>query len=141
MCGHSFGGATAISVLKTPSMLKYIKYGILLDVWGQGMPLSPLEDEEEHISAPILAMDSESFLYWEENLKLMFDLARDTAENNQKVWMFTVRGSFHLSFSDFAILWPHLFKLLFSTRIDPQRAIDIMINSSMEFSRKSCRIV
>lgn len=133
MCGHSFGGVTTISVLRTPSMLKYIKYGVLLDVWAQGLPLQPLEDEQDHIGTPLLTMGSESFLYWEENLKLMFDLVRDTAKADQKVWYFTIRGTFHLSFSDFGVLWPHLFKILFKTKIDPQRAIDVIINSSMEY--------
>lgn len=133
MCGHSFGGATTVSVLRTPEMLKYIKYGIVLDIWGQGLPLSPLEDEQEHVSTPILAMGSESFLYWEENLKIMFDLARDTRNNGQQIWMLTIRGSFHLSFSDFSILWPRIFKVLFKTKIQPQRGIDIMINASMEY--------
>lgn len=140
LCGHSFGAATTISILRTPRMLTYVKYGILLDCWAQGLPPHAMEDEQEAIGAPVLAMGSESFLYWEENLKLMFDLARrtTTAERRdaQKMWMFTLRGSFHLSFSDFGLLWPHLFKMLFNTSIDPQRAIDVIINASMEFFKE-----
>lgn len=133
MCGHSFGGATAICVLRTPAMLEYIKYGIIMDVWGQGLPLKPLADEQEHMGTPVLAMGSESFLYWEENLKMMFDLCKDTLAAQHKFWIFTIRGSFHMSFSDFCILWPNLSRIMFRTNIPPQRVIDIVINSSLEY--------
>lgn len=135
MCGHSFGGATTHAIIRTPSMLKYIKYAILLDVWGQAIPPHPQEDEQDDIGVPVLMIGSESFLYWEENVKIMFDIARKISQSHGKIWMFTLRGSFHLSFSDFGILWPHLFKILFNTKIDPQRAIDVMINASFEFFR------
>ncbi|CCG80978.1 Predicted protein [Taphrina deformans PYCC 5710] len=136
MCGHSFGGATTMSVLRTPEMLKYIKYGILMDIWGQAMPTHPIDGELDVVQVPVLLMGSESFLYWEENLKLMFDLARDISKSGQRIWMFTIRGSFHLSFSDFGVLWPHLFKIMFNTRIHPQRAIDIIVNASLEFFKQ-----
>lgn len=137
MAGHSFGGATAYAVCRTPAMLSYVKQAVLLDTWGQGISPNPLADEQPHPGVPLLVIGSESFLFWDENTDIMYRLARDAVEKaRQPCWLCTIRGSFHLSFSDYGVLWPHLFKLLFSTKVDAQRCIDIILNMSMEFFRQ-----
>ncbi|ODQ56312.1 hypothetical protein SAICODRAFT_16327 [Saitoella complicata NRRL Y-17804] len=53
--GHSFGGATTIACLRNPDM-DWSKYGIMLDPWGDAIPMAPNQavetlnaDEEERL--------------------------------------------------------------------------------------------
>ncbi|BFZ56076.1 hypothetical protein PYCC9005_003118 [Savitreella phatthalungensis] len=133
MVGHSFGGATAYSVCRTPGMLSYVTCGILLDTWGQGIAPNPLADEQLHPGVPLLVIGSESFLWWDENTRIMEAVSADAINAGQLCWTCTIRGSFHLSFSDFCPLWPHLSRILFSTKVDARRCIDLVTNLSMEF--------
>lgn len=45
----------------------------------------------------------------------------------------TVRGSIHISQSDFSILYPNFCSLFLKMTVNPRRAIDINVNASLEF--------
>jgi platelet-activating factor acetylhydrolase len=45
----------------------------------------------------------------------------------------TVRGTIHVSQSDFSILYPNICSFLLKSTANPERALDININASLEF--------
>jgi platelet-activating factor acetylhydrolase len=131
MLGHSFGAATTIEVLRHSDRFPHISQGILYDPWGAA--IQPPEDEPLCISKPLLCVNSEAFMYWPNNFNTVRDLCSEAKHNGALVWLLTVRGSIHLSQSDFTILYPRLSSFLFKMTVNPQRAIDLNINASLEF--------
>ena len=62
MVAHSFGGATAVEVLRHKGRFEYIGQGIIYDIWGAA--IRPPEDRPEHrIHTPLLCINSEAFMY------------------------------------------------------------------------------
>ncbi len=49
--------------------------------------------------------------------------------------MTTIRGSTHLSQTDFAILYPNWMSLLMKTIVNPRRAVYLTVHSALEFLR------
>jgi len=110
----------------------FIGQGILYDPWGAA--IQPVEMEPKYkIDAPILCINSEAFMYWPDNFKMLLSLCKEAKENNQLAWMLTVRGSVHISQSDFSILYPKISSILLKMTVNPRRAIDLNINASLEF--------
>lgn len=87
------------------------------------------------ISLPLLAINSEAFAYWSSNFSLVQSLVTEAASNNQPAWMLTVRGTVHVSQSDFALLYPQLCTLFLKMTADARRALDINVDSTLEFLR------
>ncbi|KAF4624468.1 hypothetical protein G7Y89_g13703 [Cudoniella acicularis] len=113
----------------------YIGRGIIYDIWGAA--IQPPEDSPRHqISAPLLGINSEAFMYWLENFSSIMTLCCEAKPNSQLVWLMTVRGSVHISQSDFSLLYPRLSSLLLKMTVNPRRAIGLNINASLEFLRK-----
>jgi platelet-activating factor acetylhydrolase len=132
MLGHSFGGATTVEVLRHKGRFQYIGQGIIYDIWGAA--IQPPEEEPGHrIHTPWLGINSEAFMYWPDNFKSIMSLCREAKEQNQIVWLMTVRGSVHISQSDFSVLYPRLSSLLLKMTVNPRRAIDLNVNASLEF--------
>ena len=50
----------------------------------------------------------------------------------------TIRGTVHISPSDFAILYPHVCSFLLKTTVNPRRALDLHVNASLEYLRMIC---
>ncbi|KAG9242444.1 platelet-activating factor acetylhydrolase, isoform II-domain-containing protein [Calycina marina] len=134
MLGHSFGGATTIEVLRYKNRFNFIGQGIIYDVWGVVIQRSK-EDPKHRIDAPMLGIMSEAFMYWPDNLDSIMSLCREAKEHDALVWLMTVRGSIHLSQSDFAILYPRIASLALKMTVNSQRALDLNINASLEFLR------
>jgi platelet-activating factor acetylhydrolase len=135
MIGHSFGGATAVEVLRHQDRFPYIGQGIIYDIWGEA--ILPPEDEPEHrIKSPLLAINSEAFMYWPDNFKSVMTLCREAKDHDALVWLMTVRGSIHISQSDFSLLYPKLCSLFLKMTVNPRRAIDLNVNASLEFLKK-----
>lgn len=97
----------------------------------------PPDEEAPHhrIHAPLLAINSEAFTYWPSNFKLVQSLIDETESEPKPSpsWMLTVRGSVHVTQSDFSLLYPHICSLFLKQVVDPQRALDLNINASLEF--------
>jgi platelet-activating factor acetylhydrolase len=104
MLGHSFGAATTVEVLRHKDRFQYIGQGIIYDIWGAA--IQPPEDEPDHrIKTPLLGINSEAFMYWPDNFDSVMALCREVKEQGQLAWLMTVRGSVHISQSDFSLLY------------------------------------
>lgn len=134
-CGHSFGAATVVEMLRKRDRLPYYTQGIIYDLWGGGTR-SPSEDDTFHrIRAPVLAINSEAFTYWPSNFEKV-DLMMQEAQSTPlpvPAWLMTVRGTVHISQSDFPLLYPRTCSLFLKAVASPRRALDINANASLEF--------
>ncbi|KAI1608486.1 1-alkyl-2-acetylglycerophosphocholine esterase [Exophiala viscosa] len=132
MVGHSFGATTTVSLLRQREKFKYITQGIVYDIWGMAV-LPPPDDPKYRLHVPLLGINSEAFMYWRENLKVATDTIQEALDEGQPAWLMTVRGTVHISQSDFCILYPHVASLVMKMTIDPVRAIDLNIDASLDF--------
>lgn len=131
IAGHSFGGATAVEMVRLAGRFPWIGQGVLLDAWGPAVP----ENTEKPIRKPILSIGSEAFMHWQENFDKVHDICREGLEQGTLCWQMTIRGSTHLSQTDFAVLYPHWMALLLKTLVNPRRGVFITITSIFEFLR------
>lgn len=134
-CGHSFGAATIIDMLRQPDAYSYLSQGIIYDIWGGGTRPAEAEHPDHRISAPLLAINSEAFTYWPSNFELVDSLIGEAQEGPSPApsWLMTVRGTVHVSQSDFSLLYPNVCSLFLKMVANPQRALDLNINASLEF--------
>ena len=130
--GHSFGSATTVEILRHQDRFQWVSQGIIYDMWG--MAVRPLESNPDHrISVPLLQVSSEAFMYWKANWEIANTITREAQERGNVTWLMTVRGTVHLSQSDFCILYPHLASMMLKAAMDPTRAIDLNIDASLDF--------
>ncbi|WYZ44186.1 hypothetical protein EsH8_VII_000622 [Colletotrichum jinshuiense] len=129
--GHSFGGATTVETLRTES-LSWVGQGIILDAWGPATPRAG-EDTRHRVRKPLLSIGSEAFMHWQENFDRLVDICNEARAEDTLTWMMTIRGSTHLSQTDFAILYSTWTDLLMKTLVNPLRAIYLTISPSLEF--------
>lgn len=135
MAGHSFGAATVVEVLRNTDRFENVKAGIIYDIWGA--PIKPPEDDPAHrIHIPILGINSEAFMYWQANFDAVMSLMKEAKEQGAPAVLCTVRGSVHISQSDFSILFNNITSFFFKATVNPQRAIDLNISASLEFLRE-----
>ncbi|KAF2182522.1 hypothetical protein K469DRAFT_711688 [Zopfia rhizophila CBS 207.26] len=134
VAGHSFGAATVIEILRNADRFKNVHAGIIYDVWGAPIK-PPVEDPRHRIHSPILGINSEAFMYWQSNFDAVKSLMEEAREQGAPAFLCTVRGSVHISQSDFTILYPHTCSFFFKATVNPQRAIDLNISASLEFLR------
>lgn len=137
-CGHSFGAATVVEMLRNKHRFPHVSQGIIYDTWGAGV--KPIAEEEpcDRIRVPLLAISSEAFTYWRNNydsIESLVQEARSTPDPSP-AWLLTLRGTIHLSCSDFPLLYPHLTSLALKMTADPRRALDLHISASLEFLSK-----
>ncbi|KAF6826597.1 platelet-activating factor acetylhydrolase [Colletotrichum musicola] len=131
MMGHSFGGATTVETLRTES-LGWVGQGIILDAWGPATPQAG-DDARHRVRKPLLSIGSEAFMHWQDNFDRLVDICNEASSENALTWMMTIRGSTHLSQTDFAILYATWMNLLLKTLVDPLRAIYLTITPALEF--------
>ncbi|GKT41819.1 platelet-activating factor acetylhydrolase [Colletotrichum spaethianum] len=129
--GHSFGGATTVETLRTES-LTWVGQGIILDAWGPATPHAG-DDVRHRVTKPLLSIGSEAFMHWQENFDRLVDICNEARAEDALTWMMTIRGSTHLSQTDFAILYSTWMDLLLKTLVNPLRAIYLTISPSLEF--------
>ncbi|KAJ9664728.1 hypothetical protein H2198_000074 [Neophaeococcomyces mojaviensis] len=128
--GHSFGSATAIEMLRRPEEFPYISQGIIYDIWGMVVR----EAKQGHqIRAPLLGINSEAFMYWDANFDVAESVIREARAADQPAWLMTVRGTVHISQSDFCILYPRIASAVMKMTMNPIRAIDVNIDASLDF--------
>ncbi|OTB05102.1 hypothetical protein M426DRAFT_22209 [Hypoxylon sp. CI-4A] len=133
--GHSFGGATTVEIVRQGDRFPYIGQGILLDAWGQATPKVG-DITHQSLRKPILAINSEAFMHWPENFRKLTEIAQEVKTGGALCWMMTIKGSTHLSQTDFAILYPHWMSFFMKTMVNPRRAVYLTANSSLEFLRQ-----
>lgn len=130
--GHSFGGATIVQVLRLNDRFHWIGQGILLDAWGPAAPEAK-PGSDQRITKPLLSIGSEAFMYWTENMDRISDICKEAKDDGALCWMLTVRGSTHLSQTDFAVLYPKAMSNIIKTLVHPLRGIHLTVASSLEF--------
>lgn len=59
----------------------------------------------------------------------------EASEHGHPAYLLTVRGSVHITQSDFSILYRHITSFLLKATVNPTRAIDLNISASLEFLR------
>lgn len=134
MVGHSFGAATTVEVLRNPERFDFVSQGIIYDIWGAGMKAADPEGKSgSRIKMPILCVNSEAFAYWKSNFDLVKKLVEEARNEDALSWNLTVRGTIHVNHSDFPLLYPHLCSYALKMTADPERALDLNINASLEF--------
>jgi len=134
-CGHSFGAATVVDMLRDTERFPYYTQGIIYDIWGAGTR-PPSEERPDHrIKVPLLAINSEAFTYWPTNFEKVDELVQEAHAGPQEApaWLMTVRGTVHVSQSDFPLLYPNLCSLFLKAVASPRRALDINVNATLEF--------
>ncbi len=132
MIGHSFGAATTVEVLRHADRFPWVGQGISYDVWGLALK-PPESDPANRISMPLLGINSEAFMYWEDNFRAAVAICDEARMHGSLAWLLTVRGTVHILQSNFCILYPQTASLLLKQTINPRRAIDVNINASLEF--------
>ena len=130
MVGHSFGAATTVEMLRCSKKFNYISQGIIYDIWG--MPVREAT-EDHHITAPLLGINSEAFMYWDANFHVAQQVVEEAQDAGQPAWLMTVRGTVHISQSDFCIMYPRIATHVMKTTMDPVRAVDVNIDASLDF--------
>ncbi|GAA5872305.1 hypothetical protein JCM3774_003339 [Rhodotorula dairenensis] len=155
MAGHSFGGATAIQVLRAGSTAFPFRRGIALDPWADPIPpapslsaagsafdsptsskLDPAIDPTGpplDIVAPLLVINSETFTLWKEHYVLVRDIVTSIKRGADR-WLMTMIGSVHMSFSDLPLLAPLITRRT-GARVDSQLATDRFVEACDEFLR------
>lgn len=134
IAGHSFGAATVVEVLRHTDRFKNVQAGIIYDIWGA--PIKPPAEAHEHrIHVPLLGINSEAFMYWQQNFDAVMSLMKEAKDSGAPAYLLTVRGSVHISQSDFSLLYRGVTELLMKATVHPQRAIDLNISASLEFLR------
>lgn len=132
MIGHSFGATTTVEMLRQTDRHSYITQGIVYDIWGMSVrPVST--DSSRRIRVPVLGINSEAFMYWPENFAVAKSVVEEALKHGQPAWLMTVRGTVHISQSDFCILYPHFASVLLKMTMNPIRAVDLNIDASLEF--------
>ncbi|KAH7319099.1 hypothetical protein BKA65DRAFT_609100 [Rhexocercosporidium sp. MPI-PUGE-AT-0058] len=124
-----------LSFLRHKDRFEYIGQGIIYDIWEAA--IQPPENEPRHrIDTPLLAINSEAFMFWPDNLESVMSLCHEAKDYDALVWLMTVRGSVYISQSDFSLLYPRIASLLLKMTVNPRRAIDLNIKASLEFLKK-----
>ncbi|ORY16628.1 platelet-activating factor acetylhydrolase, isoform II-domain-containing protein [Clohesyomyces aquaticus] len=135
VAGHSFGAATVVEILRNADRFKQVQAGIIYDIWGAPIK-PPREDPRHRIHAPLLGINSEAFMYWQSNFDAVMSLMKEAKEQGAPAYLCTVRGSIHISQSDFSLLYPHVCSFFLKSTVNPQRAIDLNISASLEFLKE-----
>jgi platelet-activating factor acetylhydrolase len=92
-------------------------------------PIKPPASEPEHrIHLPILGINSEAFMYWQSNFDAVQSLMKEASEHGSPAYLLTVRGSVHVSQSDFSVLYRHVMSFFMKATVHPNRAIDLNIS-------------
>lgn len=66
-------------------------------------------------------------MYWQKNFDAVMSLMKEANESGAPAYLLTVRGSVHISQSDFSLLYGGITNFLLKATVHPQRAIDLNI--------------
>ncbi|KAK8026387.1 Platelet-activating factor acetylhydrolase [Apiospora marii] len=82
---------------------------------------------------PLLSVGSEAFMYWQPNRRALDRVCAEARRHGQPAWSLTLRGTAHLSQTDFGLLFPRMQTYVMKTTIDPRRAIDLTTGLVLDF--------
>jgi len=113
LAGHSFGSATALSLLSQPPAQPFaplpVTQVVLLDPWVDPFDeAGPLPEPTEQDNRPALCVIcSEAFTVWDEHFQHLRDIVKGwKADGRATAHLMTILRSKHVEFSDFGILIP-----------------------------------
>lgn len=140
IAGHSFGAVAVTQMLRQHTYrCPWVTQGIIYDAWGAGIQALNEDIDRQNpahlIKVPLLAINSEAFSYWPRNFAVVQDLVEEARQETGIAWLITIRGTVHISQSDFALLYPHITSWALKMTADPRRALDLNISASLEFLR------
>ena len=137
LCGHSFGGATVIEMMRKEN--PYL-IAIVLDPWVEPVR-DPAKDEDEvkgRITKPVYVLNSESFTVWEDHFEKLKRICLDARKSCSRGWLLTLTGSKHTDFSDYPFLLPRVFR----STVGPKHTIEAFSKATfkqMGLSRQRIR--
>ncbi|KIJ70137.1 hypothetical protein HYDPIDRAFT_77500 [Hydnomerulius pinastri MD-312] len=109
LAGHSFGGATVLSILSNdpPENEPFIptQKALILDPWLEPLPSPgplPHHTFREHALPRILVINSENFTLWKDHFERLTEVAGSWEKNQWQ--LLTIARAQHTSFSDFPVL-------------------------------------
>ncbi|KAF4553908.1 Platelet-activating factor acetylhydrolase-like protein 3 [Elsinoe fawcettii] len=129
--GHSFGAATTVELLRHRDRFPYLTQGIILDIWSAGTRPTRDETDKHRLSVPLLAINTEAFTYWPSNYEFVSKITGEA--NPAPTWLTTIRGTIHMSPSDFVLLYPRVCSFLLKSTAEPKRALDLHVDQCLAF--------
>ncbi|SNX81441.1 related to acetylhydrolase [Melanopsichium pennsylvanicum] len=138
LCGHSFGGATVIEMMRKP--LNPYPIGMVLDPWVEPVrdPAKEQDKIKGTITKPLYVLNSESFTVWKEHFGKLKRICLDARKTSGRGWLLTLTGSKHTDFSDYPFLLPRMFR----STVGPKHTIEVFSRATymqMGLSRQRYR--
>ena len=120
LCGHSFGGATVIEMMRKPNPFPM---AMVLDPWVEPVrdPTKEEDQVEGRLDKPIYILNSESFTVWEEHFEKLKRICLDARKTSGRGWLLTLTGSKHTDFSDYPFLLPRIFR----STVGPRHTMEV----------------
>ncbi|KAF8681161.1 Platelet-activating factor acetylhydrolase, isoform II [Rhizoctonia solani] len=112
LTGHSFGGATSLSLLSSPPPEGHnqlpIDKVVLLDPWMDPLPLPGTLPVAYETRPPLLIMNSEGFTLWKEHFEVLQQVVFDWRKSggDECASLVTIVRSQHHYYSDFGAFMP-----------------------------------
>lgn len=75
-------------------------------------------------------------MHWDENFRRVVGIGNEVRDGRSDCWIIAIKGSTHLSQTDFAILHPSLMSWFMKTMVNPWRATQLTIHSSLEYFKR-----
>ncbi|KAG8623713.1 hypothetical protein KVT40_008689 [Elsinoe batatas] len=129
--GHSFGAATTVELLRHRDRFPHLTQGIILDIWSAGTRPTRNETDRHRLSVPLLAINTEAFTYWPDNFSFVSKITGEA--NGAPTWLTTIRGTIHMSPSDFVLLYPRTCSFFLKSTAEPKRALDLHVDQCLAF--------
>lgn len=111
LTGHSFGGATSLSLLANQPPQGHtqlpLEKVVLLDPWIEPLPLPGTLPVAYETRPSLLIMNSEGFTLWKDHFEMLEQLVRDWRKSGDEcASLVTIARSQHHFYSDFATFVP-----------------------------------
>lgn len=87
------------------------------------------------MALPALYIVSEQYLKWSENYRALPPLVNESRSSSFFAKIFYMKGSAHISQSDFQLLFPNLCRRYLHARVDADKVMDVNVRAGIEFLR------
>ncbi|KAG6331534.1 hypothetical protein ID866_7554, partial [Astraeus odoratus] len=123
IAGHSFGGSLAMAAA-ADGRLRF-SHVVVFDPATQSLWLEPWN---KHISAPLLAVNSQEFASGAE-----FPMLRSMTSDMTEHELYVIPGSSHPSFSDVCLILPDCINKMLGLTNDPVHIINVTVDTTRRF--------